>query len=396
MRKKLGTIAVNLALLLVVSVVSFVALEWAIRQTGIADRLGWNQNIPVAQRAALAGPKRPGSLRVLGLGDSFPAFRASENENIYGYAEALGREAGFDVDFVNLAEGGTGIGRYLRNLRTYAPALAPDVAVIAIYLGNDLLDYEMALRARRGGEAAPAGPGSAAEDGGGTNGGRGGMKAFLRRNSILIGYAFRLAKRFVPSLRSGSFETSLAKLAGLYGVDRTVVTARLEATDPDLVERARSDLLNSWDLVFGLVLPDLYGDMLNLSRDWLFPEALEAMLADIDRILDYTAEAGIRPVFVLIPPSVEVDVRYHGYFRSLGYRVDPSLVGPHPFDRALVSFLSERGVPYVDLLPVFMRREDDLYLPNDTHWNRQGHRVAAQALHRLLVRSGLYGTAGAK
>ncbi|MER3441932.1 MAG: hypothetical protein C4296_11270 [Gemmataceae bacterium] len=51
--------------------------------------------------------------------------------------------------------------------------------------------------------------------------------------------------------------------------------------------------------------------------------------------------------------------------------------------RTLAEFCRTRGIPYLDLLPVFAGTTDT-YVPSDTHWNVKGNQLAAAALARWV------------
>jgi acetyltransferase AlgX (SGNH hydrolase-like protein) len=55
----------------------------------------------------------------------------------------------------------------------------------------------------------------------------------------------------------------------------------------------------------------------------------------------------------------------------------------------LVALLDARGIPTLDLRPVFERSGDPLqyHYPNDGHWNAEGHRVASDSLAEYLGNS---------
>jgi lysophospholipase L1-like esterase len=46
---------------------------------------------------------------------------------------------------------------------------------------------------------------------------------------------------------------------------------------------------------------------------------------------------------------------------------------------------SERGIPYLPLDPAFAQGAEGLVFPENLHWTAAGHRVAAEAIERLLV-----------
>jgi hypothetical protein len=74
-------------------------------------------------------------------------------------------------------------------------------------------------------------------------------------------------------------------------------------------------------------------------------------------------------------------VRYRGLS---GAQIDPGLPSG-----VLEEFARARGIPRVDLTPVFVAAQaaagEPLYKRNDNHWTLRGNRVAADALVAFLT-----------
>lgn len=92
-------------------------------------------------RGPLPKPHREGSLRILGLGDSFAsAFNVSEQNTFLAVAEKSLRQSfsNPDVEVVNAGTPNFGTWHELRVFKKLAPTLHPDLAVLCIFIGNDL------------------------------------------------------------------------------------------------------------------------------------------------------------------------------------------------------------------------------------------------------------------
>ena len=368
---KLTVAALSLAIALVVA-------EWCVRASPAMDRLGWTRVPTVEERLARVSTRAADELRVLGIGDSFADFRDTDGAN---FLRVLEREAvahDRPVALDNLGEEGAGLVRYLENLDRYAERVVPNIAIIAVYLGNDLLDYEIERRrAERGieGRRSGSGGGSAATSG---------WRHVMRRHSVLANALFRAAKGAVPSLRTGTYRLNLQRAAALFDLDAEDLRAAESRITADMIERAEADAINTWDLAFGVVRPQLYTEMLNL--DGGFAEAFEAFAADLVRIGNACDRRGITPVFVSIPPSVQVATHYHDYFQRLGHTLGADLVGNVPLSGAVTALLAEHDWPHLDLTTALASSEDHLYIPDDTDWNVHGQRVAGLALFEFLER----------
>src|SRR5262249_28130289 len=89
------------------------------------------------------------------------------------------------------------------------------------------------------------------------------------------------------------------------------------------------------------------------------------------------------PLFALVVPSA-VDL-----CPRLEIHVDPAQYptwSPARLTDALAALLTERGVPFVDLAPVFREAgaEALFRLPHDFHWSAAGQALAAQHAARFL------------
>jgi hypothetical protein len=367
------------------------AAEVVVRRSPAMDRLGWNRVPSVLERLAAVRPRvqdEPGELRVLGLGDSFADFRDTDGANFLRVLEREAIAAGRPVVLDNLGEAGTGLVRYLENLERYSERAVPDIAIVAVYLGNDLLDYDLERRrVERGLDGARSGSGAGPA--------QGGWRDLLRRRSVLANALFRAAKASVPALRSGTYRRNLATAARLFDLDDEALRAAEARVAPEMIERAEADAINAWDLAFGVVRPELYTEMLTL--DGSFASAFDGFAADLVRIGEACEERGITPVFVSIPPSLQVSTRYHDYFRRLGHVLEPDragLVGETTLSQRVAALLAARDWPVLDLTRALAASDVPLYIPDDIHWNTLGQDVAGRALHRFLEAHGWFEGAG--
>ncbi len=87
----------------------------------------WPRPVPAA--------KHPGTIRILGLADS---FGLASGENNYHYRlERLLRERGHDVEVVNLSVAAYSLEQELRLLRRFGPRFEPDIVLHGFFVGND-------------------------------------------------------------------------------------------------------------------------------------------------------------------------------------------------------------------------------------------------------------------
>ena len=297
-------------------------------------------------------------------------------------AEQLARGAGADVRVVNLSVAGTGVRTYLDSAERYGREVSPDVMLVALYLGNDIGDYEVAVRL--GGDPS-GGPTAEAE------GAFELVEQWLKRNSRLLNAAFRMAKLGIPALRSDTLDRVLTRAGELYAVPREEIARRLARMDSETVRLARSDALNPWLLAYGIVHPAYYQELFDLPSGAPIAGAFDLFLRDIDALSERARALRAEPVFALIPVRLQVDPKSHAWYAGLGYRVDRSMAGDTVLARRLTEALSSRGVKHIDLAPALRAAEGDVFLDGDDHLNARGNVVAGRALYDGLACAGLLG-----
>lgn len=88
-------------------------------------------------------------------------------------------------------------------------------------------------------------------------------------------------------------------------------------------------------------------------------------------------------------PALELDQA--GYMQFSNEKATPQLTRQHMDDQArLVSdFAAENNIHFLDLTPTFQAQAgagEQLYYPFDTHWNQQGHDLAADTIYGYMQR----------
>jgi hypothetical protein len=357
--------------------VALVVCEFAIRHLPLGDKMGWSMVPPIEARVASAeAATRPG-LRVLVVGDSQTEWRDSTGQSYVRIAEWQLAAKNVQIGFVNLAQAGTDIDRYFGNLLKYADRLRPDVVVVGVFLGNDIRGATPPLSTPEGRRQALLAVDAVADEGS--------WLKRLAKNSVLLNFVFRLAKRLLPQLRSGFLEGIVERLKRSTGKDDAFVQERLKKADPALVDAARADTVNPWLLAAAVFYPDYYANLAAVAPGTEDEANLAGALADFSAIASFCSERKIPVVAVLIPPPVWVSERYHGFFHRLGHRS----LGPPGGKVALIERLTEGlaklGVSTIDVLGDLRQAGEDTYLPNDDHLNRRGHEIAGTALARWLA-----------
>lgn len=281
-------------------------------------------------RGPLPGPKPAGGFRVLGLGDSFAsAFNVSETETFLSVAEARLRNeiSGHPVELINAGTPNYGTWHELRLFRRLEPKLAPDLAVLCVYIGNDL---ENNLNPSEG----------VVQDG---------FLTERQRHVGLLPYSFR------TWLQRNSM--SYVFLWRAWGQIRPWVGGTLDdplKPDKDLFARHQG------------------------------PEEEAGYRTTLEILSQFKAETGedeIPLILVLIPTEYQVyPDRFEKLVRKQG--LEPGLFDIELPQRRWTEMANSVGIPVLDLLPILRARAGGpyLYMSLDGHLSVEGNRIAGEAV----------------
>ena len=313
--------------------------------------------IPLATNAdgfrdATFGPKPPGTLRVLALGDSFAFGHGVRAEQSYPeQLERLLARPERAVEVLNLGVPGYNTAQELAQLRRLGAELAPDLVLVGCYLGNDLsgnLERRQALPRPRHGVLVAAELGEPE------------WRVTLRADIL---YYSRIAR----GLQAWSRTRHLHRVQSEGGL----VAAVCETLD--------------WDA--GTALELFLAEPTADARDAtaLTAELLAALHAHCRDAL------GVPCAVVLLPAPLQYDPAWLQLAQqSCG--LDPARYDVDRPNRELLAAAQRDGCPALDLTPAFRARRmadptELLYL--DVHFDAAGHRLAAEELARFLAERGL-------
>jgi hypothetical protein len=272
--------------------------------------------------AEFSKEKRAGVYRIAALGDSFavgPAVPFAEN-----YL-TLVQAAQPETEIFNFGVSGAGPREYLTILRQHALAFQPDLVLVSIFVGNDITESLPTPR-----HLDP------------------------RQHSLYL-----LVNRVFLLLRE-RWRKGQENRAG--ASDRFAAGTLAPATFCEVEARRLAVCLD----------PSPPG----LERKW------QRTLNYLDRIVSDCRERHISVACVLIPDELQANPNV------LAEALDTAQIDARRLDlekpqRRLVSFLAERGVPCLDLLPTF-KGVSSTYAPRNTHWSVLGNRLAAQRISNWL------------
>ena len=271
--------------------------------------------------------------RVLSLGDSFTVGSGVGQEEAYPEVleRLLNETGGGQVEVINSGVGGWGPYQYAQYYEQRGSRFDPDLILVGFFIGNDAYDSRFqvsdlytAVLGRRVQRSAAENPLI-------------GLKVFFFERSHLV----RLLANKAP-MESDLYRADCGEFSDfLLRIERQRIPNHLKA-------RVDKDPL--------------------LARN----------VAEIVRIRDQASPVPV--VVALIPDELQVNPALR---QTLMPNVKP---GRFDFDqpqRALVDLLQAAGIEVIDLLPAFRSDERCLFL-EDTHWNAEGHELAAAMLAQAL------------
>lgn len=287
-------------------------------------------------RGGLRGPEiAPASAetyRILVVGDSFPfGWGVAAEETLAARLDtSLGQ--GEAVQVLNGGVPGYGLPDVAAWLEAYGLPLEPQLVLVAIFLGNDLLDATAAHRQVEIVNGLISG----------TGGGAQGPRRWLAAHSHLV----RFAKNVMP-----------------------------------LRLRQWLGLPEPWAITYRRDTIQSYAAALSP----LIQEGRAASLAALDTIAAAVAAQGARLGVLLLPDRIQVDrQQWVAACAELGRM--PEELEPDLPTNFFATALIARDIPYLDLVESFRRAEGEeaLYFVHDPHWTAAGHRLAAAELHEFL------------
>ncbi|MBT4938124.1 MAG: hypothetical protein HON14_03255 [Rhodospirillaceae bacterium] len=357
---------INWTLMVVVLVLCFAAMEWIFRASPLSDRLGWASVKSVAERVRQTPKKSTGTLRILGLGDSYTIYRDGQGKNYLRVMEKMANQASQAVEVVNLSRPGVDLGFYEGVARQYIDVLKPDLITVGLYLGNDIPSKVLPPLNKVG------------------VGFDIGLKEGIKKRSRLLNYSFRLLKGYIPALRSGQYHHALAITQKKYHISDQTLAARLKKTDAEIIKLAESDAINPWDLVNGLIQPNRYRDLILQNPASSAGAHVDALFIMLKRLDEFAKKRGIPIVFITIPIRLQVSAADQKYFDRLGVKTGSDLIGETALQKKISGMMRANGLRHFDILPALMSAKRDLFIPLDTHLNNDGQVVAGRHLYQYL------------
>ncbi|HEV2854916.1 MAG TPA: GDSL-type esterase/lipase family protein [Thermoanaerobaculia bacterium] len=309
-------------------------------QGSVTNRVEFDTKVSInrqGMRGPEVGPKAPGALRILALGDSFTFGVGAQVEETYpARLQQILRSRGVRAEVLNAGAPGFGVPDEVAWFQRWGWTLEPDVIVLAVFVGNDLQD------------AAPGGPKVMAVDGA--------LMVQGEKKRSLSRWLYYHSHLFVL-LKTSALGGPVRRLLGL--------------PEPLETRELRSEL-------------DLYekGKIPKVAREG--GAATEKAVAAL-----VESAGGARIVAVIIPSLIQVDpARWQASLKRFGR--DPKRYDSDKPNRLFREIFARHGIPSIDLTAPFaaaIRKGRKIYYPIDQHLTPAGYRLTAEVVASSLAGS---------
>ena len=318
--------------------------------------------------------------RIVLIGDSFTEGACVPDELRWSTLIEQRPELEGRVQLVNCGEAGTHPPDYLRVLLEVGLDYEPDLVLVGIFF-DDLAQTPANFDPRSA--ASERGPAWS----------RAARKLWPHVSTLVEG----LSPAPEPARRRGGEVRDLIACARAAAAERGISDEAFErwraAVPPELIVAAEERRISPGMITHALSRPDFFYDGIGVES-----ESARARAAAVGRILDFMLETCRKQDIgfgIVLMPSV------HQYDPGSSQRVMASIfaaVGSPVreewsstetgMQRELAAWCERRGVPILDLVPVFRaaiaQADEPLNYAIDPHWTPAGHRVTADAVAAWL------------
>jgi len=267
-----------------------------------------------------AKAKTAGTIRILGIGDSFAFGVVPYEYNYLTLVEQELKQAGHNIELINMGIPNIGPREYLSLLVREGFVLDPDTVLLSFFIGND---FEIE-----------------------------------RRRSVLS-YSYVASLLTYALARWSKFEGQI-----VHG------PARYDDNEPTFTDDAYLNLELARSTIFR-------------RNNAGFEERLEATMSYLSQIKRLCDDRKIGLTIALIPDEMQMDTPLQRRVIAASRLSAPAFDFTLP-NRLLRARLEELKIDYIDLLTEFSAHaaNERLYRRNDSHWNIAGNGLAARILRQ--------------
>ncbi|OHB73803.1 MAG: hypothetical protein A2V70_10180 [Planctomycetes bacterium RBG_13_63_9] len=306
------------------------------------------------------------SYRILAIGDSFTYGWGVENDEAWPkIAEDRLRAAGCNVQILNLGSPGASPRDYCELTRQSIPLLKPDLVIVAVLQGNDLMQMQFEP------PVFPFSPGELA-------------KRFCPNLLRLVsGRCFRRAQK-VPASEIRHAWQSIAQrsISELTPEQKQ----RLEKLDSRTRQAFFSGDLNVHAVLIALHHPDSYSFTLHLDQAEV-QDAIGALGKCLKEISHEAAHFGATTEVISVPSAAYVSRKSIESIRRLGFRLsDEALKGDAP-DQAIRTACESADVRFHSPSERFrdVAQTESLYFEMDDHFSARGHALLGTTVSEWIL-----------
>lgn len=323
------------------------------------------------------GKKDSGVYRIVALGDSFTwGMGVSAEKSWPKVLEALLREERPNVEIANLGQGGAFPQRYADIAQDAVPTLVPDMIIVAVLQGDDL------MQSNQGSDSVPWQLKTDAfftQSWVGDDREQNGLRQPLMRlyPNIMRAVSERRARDMGPVLaaqRENLLNSLDAKKKDqLYSLPRTILGAFLDGNlNPSLI---------------GLALrkPSYFFDASDLSN----PQTalrIDHMGYHMKRLQILADENDSDIVVISVPFGAYVSRRSYDSYSQMGFQLEPRLLASREADESIEMACSRAGLPFFSVTDEFRESAEttQLFFTLDGHLNDAGHALFAKSVKPII------------
>jgi hypothetical protein len=317
--------------------------------------------------------KPEGTTRLAIVGDSFVAGLGVADDEVFPrlLEDRLSESSGpGTIQVLNLGRAGSSAIREADLYETVGRPFQPDAVVLAVFLGNDLVEILEEHNAEELKAWTPPG---------------------LLRGLVYRAYPNLYLELAMQKAARASEQTGEARskeelwefvraAAQRKGLEPDPVRARFERMPQDVIDDTRKGLFSQSTFLLACVEPDRLVKGLSPDEDFLV-SAWPRLKNQLERMKRLAEADETRFLIVLIPHAAQVDPAAWEFCERIGFQMRKDwLTEPSFLQNEIPAWCETHQVPCLDLTPKLREASDPVYYPKDGHWNPRGHELVAKWL----------------
>jgi len=309
--------------------------------------------------------KEPGTIRILGLSDSFG--QAGGRDNYHYQLEELAQTANFPVEMVNFSVRGYEPYEQLQLLRQFGAQYQPDIVLHGFFVGND---FETPKGIFKSYLNIPIRPPT-------------GLVAYRPNNFLLMIWLRRYITAYNQTLAQPQLiNLTTTKQTTIKPTSHLMITSTEILSSPTNIQSEKATFSEEAFL-------EIEYERLQISRPTTDPLARWSQTAALlDDIRAEVEELGGKYVMVIHPDQYQIEEPLRQQLAT-HYQLDMADYDLTLPQRFLLNYCATHQLLCLDLLPSFVEqgKQGGLYLLQDTHYNDQGNRLASETIFDFLQKN---------